>query len=375
MISRTLECLLNRGFEPNERIDCVNQGTNPLNEMIGFTPLQILGAAVLDLTHLVKEMKWDENHPDIHAAAVLISASAEMLVSKGGRTTIDPPPMGRFNDEKKSATIGGGDKLMLRVIDRSSINLGKILDSNKTLHICKAEWQRTKVIKGSGQTDYLPGKGSSIKLDNSNLPSGNDERNCALCWKKFGSIRNRRHACRASRRYLCEDCSSNTVLLDGDARRVSDGQFNLAKRRLEKKERQDQIEFAEKKKEQKMKLENAWRASHGIKNNPLQETRKDENAAKDELFGGVGRAMKNFFMEEVTVEVEEPQASRNIAGTNNNVSGIMSSLGQTGEAFRERGEKLNTLVEKTNGLKNASEDFAKMARELKEAQQQKGLFW
>lgn len=376
MTTRTLECLLNRGFEPNERIECVNQGTDPLNEMIGFTPLQILGAAVLDLIHL----KCDENHPDIHAAAVLISASAEMLVSKGGRTTIDPPPMGRFNDEKKSATIGGGEKSMLRVIDRSSINLDrnqdiiKILDSNKTLHICKAKWQRTKVIKGSGQTDYLPGKGSSIKLDDSNLPSGNDERNCALCWKKFGSIRNRRHACRASRRYVCEDCSSNTVLLDGDARRVSDGQFNLAKCRLERKERQDQIEFAEKKKERKMKLENAWRASHGFKSNPLQETRKDESAAKDELFGGVGRAVKNFFMEEVTVEVEEPQASRDITGTNNKVSGIMSSLGQTGEAFRERGEKLNTLVEKTNGLKNASEDFAKMARELKESQQ-KGLFW
>ena len=74
-------------------------------------------------------------------------------------------------------------------------------------------------------------------------------------------------------------------------------------------------------------------------------------------------------MEEVEVEEEQDFTKK----TNDDVTGVMSTLGQTRQAFNERGEKLNTLVEKTAALNSASEDFAKMARELKESQE-KGIF-
>ena len=135
----------------------------------------------------------------------------------------------------------------------------------------------------------------------------------------------------------------------------------------DKREEDDGIAYAKNKIQRKSRIENAWQASRGQANN-LQQVQKDETTAKDELFGSVGRAMKNFFMEEVEVPVDQS------AQTNDKVSGVMASLSQTGEAFRERGEKLNTLVEKTSALKNASEDFAKMAKELNESQQ-KGFFW
>ena len=378
--NRTLDSLLNHGFEPNERIEMVNKGTDPLNEMIGFTPLQILAAAALDVRHQVKTLSIDQNNADVHAVAAIIVSCAEILVTKGARLVVDQPPTARFNDEKKSSieesSSDESKNRFLRYVDRSIINMERnqdiytVLDSKKILHVCKAKWERNKVIKGSGQTDYLPGKGLSIKIEDSNVSGGSDERNCAICWKKFGSIRNRKHICRASRRYVCEDCSTNAVLLDGDSRRVSDGQFNLAKYRLERREEQDRIVLSHKKKERKMKIEQAWAASHNRNRNKLQQIQMDDTSAKEELFGSVGRAMKNFFMEEV--EVKEPQA-RDI-DTNNKVSGVMASLNQTGEAFRERGEKLNNMVEKTNALKNASEDFAKMARDLRESQE-KGLFW
>ena len=371
--TRTLEALLNIGFEPNERIEKVNKGTDPLNEMIGYTPLQILAAAALDILHKLSILKR-AHHPDIKAAIALISSCSEMLVSKGGRTSVDPPPALRFPDEKKTPN-GEHVTTILRIINRTEIimeknqDVMKILDSNQNLTACRSKWQQTKLIKAcvSNANSFLKGKGLSMKLEDSNLIGGSYERNCAICWKKFGQIRNRKHICRASRRYVCDECSSNSVLLDGDARRVSDGQFNLISCRQERKEEQDRIQYENKKAERKARIEKAWSASHG-RQNSLQETQKDEAAAKEELFGSVGRAMKSFFME----EVEEPP-SRD-ADTNERVSGVMSSLSQTGDAFRERGEKLNTLVEKTGALKNASEDFAKMARELKESQQ-KGLFW
>ena len=369
---RTLEALLNQGYEPNERIENVNKDTNPLNEMIGYTPIQILAAAALDVLHQLYVLKCDNSNPDLKTVASLIAASAEILVTKGARTSVDQPPTERFCDDKikpKSEI-----KPLLRYINRSEINIEKngdvmkILDGN--LNVSKARWNKTKTIKGLGQRHFLKGKGLSMKINDSKLTGGSDEKNCAICWKKFGSLRNRKHICRASRRYVCEECSSNTVLLDGDARRVSDGQFNLARCNIERKEEQDRVKQADLKQKHRLKIGEAWAVSHG-RENSLKETKKDENAAKEELFGDVvGRAVKNFFMEEV--EVEDPRAQA--ANANERVTGMMSTLTQTGQAFSERGEKLNTLVEKTDALKNASEDFAKMARELKESQQG-GLFW
>ena len=372
---RTLEVLLDKGFEPNERIECVNKNTEPLNEMIGYSPLQILGAAALDLIQRSEDLQCNLETSDFMQAVSFLSSATEILVRKGAIISLDSPPMERFNTKKISQESTSDTAHELRSIDQSLLNLDKnkevmnILNKNQSLRRCQAERQQTKSTRGYGESSFLQGKGLSMKVEDCFFAGGSNEKTCAICWKKFGPLRNRKHICRASRRYICDDCSSNTVLVNGDARRVSDGQFNLAKATADRKEERERLLIEEKKKERKAKIEQQW-ATRREKRNALQETMQDEAAAKDDLFGNVGRAVQNFFME----EVEEPPSVSQEVDTNEKVAGMMSSLDQTRQAFGERGEKLNNLVEKTSALKNASEDFAKMAKELKESQQ-KGFFW
>ena len=153
----------------------------------------------------------------------------------------------------------------------------------------------------------------------------------------------------------------------GDARRVSDGQFNLAfndsqlREQTAEEARQDQL--------QRRKNRVAKAQAARVKSGPLS-LRKEETLteAKNELFANVGKAVQNFFMEEVTVE-----ESHNSSGQDQ-VNGVVSSLNQTMDSLNERGEKLSSLAEKTGALRDASKDFAKMAKELRESQE-KGLFW
>ncbi len=149
----------------------------------------------------------------------------------------------------------------------------------------------------------------------------------------------------------------------------------------------------------------AARNENNKKRNPLQSTREDEDSAKNMLFGSIGRAMKNIFSDDDDLEKEvaqdsvqaraqsirsryAPNSSSTRKGashartsarslpsqsTNDRVSGLMGSMNASRNAFNERGEKLNTLAEKTGALKDASEDFAKMAEELRK-QQERGIF-
>ena len=166
---------------------------------------------------------------------------------------------------------------------------------------------------------------------------------------------------------VCEDCSSKVVMQYGDARRVSDGQYNLAfndatlREHTAEEARQDQIQ----RRKNRIAKAQAARAKSG----PLS-LQKEENLtdAKNELFANVGKAMQNFFMEEVTVEDNDELRGQE------QVNGVVSSLNQTMDSLNERGEKLNSLAEKTSALRDASKDFAKMAKELRESQE-KGLFW
>jgi hypothetical protein len=129
----------------------------------------------------------------------------------------------------------------------------------------------------------------------------------------------------------------------------------------------------------------------GIKN-PLQNTRENEESSKNKLFGNIGKAMKNLFTDEeddlekelsqdivnsnskiVNTRSRSARSATKSLDRNNQVSGLMGSLSATRNAFNERGEKLNTLSEKTGALRDASEDFAKMAEELCKSQE-KGIF-
>lgn len=53
---------------------------------------------------------------------------------------------------------------------------------------------------------------------------------------------------------------------------------------------------------------------------------------------------------------------------------VTAKLSATRDAFNERGERLNSLAEKTAALQYASKDFASMAKELRKQQESKGIF-
>ena len=158
-------------------------------------------------------------------------------------------------------------------------------------------------------------------------------------------------------------------------------------------------------KKENTNVEASW---YGRKNkNPLQTTRDDEESAKNKLFGTIGRAMKNLFSDDDDDDMEselvqDPVRTSSSSmhsrsntsstssrtgprtrirtptgtsdqSTNDQLSGLMGTMDATRNAFHERGEKLNTLSEKTGALRDASEDFAKMAEELCKSQE-KGIF-
>jgi len=50
------------------------------------------------------------------------------------------------------------------------------------------------------------------------------------------------------------------------------------------------------------------------------------------------------------------------------LSDLANTVSQTRDAFLERGEKLNTLSDKTDAFREASKGFADMSRELNEQQ-------
>lgn len=232
----------------------------------------------------------------------------------------------------------------------------------------RSKWLQTQIVKGYGQA-LLQGKGLNITIEDCNEAGGSSSATCSICWKIFGVIRNRKHVCRSSRRYVCEDCSSKVVMQDGDARRVSDGQFNLAFNEAKDREDRDKESRVEQIEKRKNRIAQAQAARMKSTRRPLVMEKEEKlHEAKNELFANVGKAVQNFFME------EEPAADdRNLNGQDQ-LNGMASSLNQTRDALNERGEKLSTLAEKTGALRDASRDFAQMAKELKQSQQ-KGLFW
>lgn len=371
-IADTLTLLCDLGFEPNERTE--EHSTNPteLNEMVGFTPLQILAAAVLDLIHVADSIADKAASDHLQVATEIIRSSADILVSRGARVWTDAPLGARPNRGPPKIGSSGHPSqfsVILRKIVPSNINmeknkeLVKILGGMDRLAAIGAKWQSEKTTKGCDRV-FLPAKGMSMPVLDCMLPGGSDHTSCSICWKTFGKIMNRKHACRASRRYLCEECSSKSVLIERDPHRVSDGQFNVSKCNNLAKIETDRIEKAEKREVRKAEIDGLRK----VHNNKFLATKRSEDAAKQELFGSVGRAVKNYFVEEI--EVEEQDSSQM---AKDNVSGVMNSLNETRNAFIERGQKLDNLVEKTDALNNASVEFAKMAKELADSQE-KGIF-
>ena len=360
-LSFTLESLVRHGFEPNERIDGRFAGFDSdlnLREHVGYTPLQILAAAALDLDGI------DGDTGVLDKIGGVIAGVAEFMITKGGRLNVDPPPTNRLNrsasslpiDETKASVHEQEQEASFPEVDRAKLKI----EGNKTvLSIFGGEGRLRSARKLWADLGAVP-LVRSLSLTNEKdsfandlAPGGSDERSCAICWRPFGSLLNRKQKCRVTLRYICDDCSGKRVITaQGKEERVSDGQFHVARA---DKVRQAEDVVEQRREQLRAKTERLEKAR--ARREALE---REEEAQREGLFGGIINKATALMMGE-----EDTQES---------VEGLQSTLGQTRDALNERGERLNALSEKTARLVDASDEFARMAKQLEQSQKG-GLFW
>ncbi len=169
----------------------------------------------------------------------------------------------------------------------------------------------------------------------------------------------RKHRCRLSRRFVCDECSTQRVIGNGEEHRVSDGQYLLAK--SEVKAKSDQ---ASKPKNQESYNQQPYSGTSAR----LERLEAEENAQRDSLFNGIVSSVSNAL-----AGTEEEDANQRSQA--DSMSGLSSQLNQTRDALNERGAKLTGLADKSDKLVSASEDFAAMAKELNRKSSQGFFTW
>jgi len=370
---RTLSILFEHGFESNERLEDIIDGFGSEEELAlftGFSPLQILGVAALEASHMAKGEQVCDNET-MQNIVEIIRGSAEFLVQNGARLNLDPPPKTRLTrapstlaERSSSVELDSTDNLDDKdgaVLDRSNLKIDsnkvlmQILGGEEVLGAAKKRWSTTKSVEYSSK-NILREKSKS-SLSDSDAPGGNDEKSCAICWSAFGTIMNRKHTCRISQRYVCDDCSSKRVVSDGKELRVSDGQFLLAKvdaAKMVSQRLEHERELEHRRQEQ------ARKAFSERQTHLSSSSRASDADNRDSLFGNIVEKATSLVM-------GEDEGLADIQS-----QGLADRLGQTRDALNERGDKLNTLVDKTARLESAASDFAKMAKELEKSQ---GGFW
>lgn len=406
----TLRVLILHGFDVNERLDRIdlrNDEAAELNACFGFTPLQILAVAALDAEQLSTSNGSSRAPSSATVDGIMrcIAESAKLLVRYGGRISVAAPPtsrnkkeassssaagtaptkklsklsIGRGSSEQstKSASSADNQEEAVEAVSSSSLPLFNrselcidenamlvdLLGGELLLRDAKNEWYEEVAVRESKTMDLTP-----------NLPKEDmrgDANSCAICWKIFGTVSNRRHSCRITRRYVCDECSTKRMYDSRAAEhRISDGQFPLAQVEGAKMDEEEQKihdeerarRQEEKKKERTSRLAGTTVAASGLSAaTGANDTLDADN--KQELFGGaIMKNMKNLIMGE-DEEDEEDQ-----------LQSVTAKLSATRDAFNERGERLNSLAEKTAALQDASKDFASMAKELRKQQESKGIF-
>lgn len=405
----TLRVLILHGFDVNERLDRIdlrNDEAAELNACFGFTPLQILAVAALDAQHLSTSNVSSRapSNATIDGIMRCVAESAKLLVRYGGRISVAAPPTSRNKKEASSSSAAGtapSKKLSklsigrggseqsaksassaddqdeaIEVLSSSSLPLFNrselCIDENATLvdllggelllRDAKNEWYEEVAVRDSKTMDL------TANLSKEDMRG--DANSCAICWNVFGTVSNRRHSCRITRRYVCDECSTKRMYDSRAAEhRISDGQFPLAQVEGAKMDEEEQKihdeerarRQEEKKKERTARLAGTTIAASGL--SAATGANDTVEADKQELFGGaIMKNMKNLIMGEDEEDDEDQLQS------------VTAKLSATRDAFNERGERLNSLAEKTAALQDASKDFASMAKELRKQQESKGIF-
>jgi len=339
--------LLEHGFEPNERIEgAIGQGEEikTFSSYFGTNPLQILALAAAEAKAIdLKKRHLGED--DVESMRILknimrvIRESAELLVKNGARLKVQPPPPTRLDRTTPTGCYSLEEALKGQKPSSMPIGYreGLKLDGNDEVLALLGGASRVSTCQNAfavmGQTVKVTGTltvGTSPL--NSDAPGGSDSYSCAICWSEFGIISNRKHLCRVSLRYVCNDCSTRRLVKNTE-HRISDGQFLLA--RAEGKKMNEKLQTG---REERM-LKQRQSVTQSRKSLGLKST--------------IGSASS------IDTEVEQTKLSRKEKITN-----AISGLSQTRNAVLERGDKLESLADKTEALNDASLDFATMAKEL-----------
>lgn len=353
----TLRILIEHGFEINERIDPAftisrNEWAQELSKFAGYSPLQVIGHIALEMEAAKKGM----DAMSLLDCSKLIQDAAEILAQSGGRLSLDPPmparPRRESADGKQPVSNQTQRKIELlpQKLDADT-RVMSLLGGRERLNAAGKLWTgRSKV---ETRITRLMDENES-NIEDSTAAGGSDSMSCAVCWAIFGTILNRKHRCRVTRRFICDACSSKRLVRDRSEFRLSDGQYHLATRDAEKEKRSSSAPTV-------TAPEGNHSSDRARASLRLDRLEAEEQAQRESLFGGMVAAATNFVMGE-----EDSSSSQ--------VNGLTNSLDQTRDALNQRGEKLAALSDKSAQLVDASADFAQMAKALNK-ESQKGLFW
>ena len=321
---------------------------------IGFSPLQIVGL----IAHELDSLKDKIGIAAYHKNSGILSNVTLTLVANGARMSLDPPPL------KRSRKVGHPNEGTRRLdVLNCKMDADKrivlLLRGEKRISEARKKWDTKKVVEVSSNVQFIEEK---VTMDDSVLPGGNDSSSCAICWSVFGFI-NRKHRCRITGRFVCDDCSHKRVSQNGIQHRVSDGQFLYLGAPMPLRE-ESTLPCAS----------ISCREGGPPKKSPnsdltdrLNRLELDAQSNRESLFGGFLDKAANYMLGDEIVGGERPSSSTSI-------SGLTSTLDRTRDSLNERGEKLNALSEKSSQLVDTSADFAKMASELRK-QSEGGFFW
>jgi hypothetical protein len=319
-LSGAVSVLLDHGFEPNERLEVTDFAQEVGLHFVGYSPLQLLGYVALELERIGPTLE-ESLYGDLDS---IISSTAIALVAKGARINMEAPPSQR---SKLSDPVPLKEE---QVTLRESLKI----DTNKRLtHLLGGSinlLQAKKAWSDKGKVDAGPAtvlpRDDSVAVEDSESPGGSSEKACALCWKQFGSLMNRKHKCRASWRYVCDDCSSKRITRASKDHRVTDGQYLVSSADLARV-LSKRVQHEEKRRKE-IDTERQLAASR------LERLEAEEEANRQSLFGGALGQAANYVFGEGQDEGAQPS---------NSIGGLAATMGETRNALLERGDKLATL--------------------------------
>jgi len=348
---KTLQTLLEHGFEPNERFEGMVGSGEPIKAFAsywGYTPLQILALAAAE-ARIIESKLQESGDDDAMVKRMLkniirvIQASAELLLKNGARINMQQPPQTRLDRPIPNHCYSFNEAVEDKQTSSMLISYREKLklDNNKEFLLLIGGASRVGTFQNAfatiGKTVTVTGAVIGSSSLDSDAPGGSNSNSCAICWSEFGIISNRKHLCRVSRRYVCNDCSTKRLVDNGSEQRVSDGQFLLWSAQARKKDTKVKAGREEQMRKQRQSVTQA-RKSLGLKPKSGSGSSSDTNEKQAKL------------------------------STKDKITSAISGIGQARNAVLERGNKLESLADKTDALNQASLDFANMAKELNQSQ-------